>query len=157
METARLGRPPRVEVTLAGAAEDAGVTETALRDAVEGRLRQASLGGVRPADDRAVRGDPRLLVTVHTISVTGGYAFMVSVQFIERVVSLRRYVELVLSGELPTTPTASVEPLQLRAGVGWQARAMGTTSASRAQTFVSEAVLEYVDRFVADYRVANSR
>ena len=71
--------------------------------------------------------------------------------------SLRRYVELVLSGGLPTTPTASVEPLQLRAGVGWQARAMGTASASRAQTFVSEAVLEYVDRFVADYRVANSR
>ena len=67
------------------------------------------------------------------------------------------YVELVLSGGLPTTPTASVEPLQLRAGVGWQARAMGTTSASRAQTFVPEAVLEYVDRFVADYRVANSR
>ncbi len=78
----------RVEVTLAGAAEDVGVTETALRDAVEGRLRQAGLGGVRPADDRAVRGDPRLLVTVHTISVTGGYAFMVSVQFIERVVRL---------------------------------------------------------------------
>ena len=146
----------RVEVTLAGAAQNAGVMETAVRDAVEGRLRQAGLG-VRPADDRAARGDPRLLATVHTISVTGGYAFMVSVQFIERVVSLRRYVELVLSGGLPTTPTASVESLRLTAGVGWQARAMGTTSASRAPTFVREAVLEYVDRFVADYRVANPR
>ena len=144
----------RVEVTLAGRAANAGVTETAVRNHVEGRLRETGLQ-VRQVDDLAVRGDPRLLVTVHTISVTGGYAFMVSVQFIERVVSLRRYVDLVLSDGLPSTPAASVEPLQLADGVRWQARALGTTRPDRAPAFVAEAVLEYVDRFVTDFRAAN--
>ena len=145
----------RVEVQLVGvAADEIGVTEQLIREVVEGRLREAGVG-LRRSSETGARGDPRLRVTVHAINATGGYAFMVSVQVIERVVSLRRYVDLVLSGELPTSPTASVEPLQLAAGVMWQARALGTTSASRSGTFVPEAVLEYVDRFTADYLSAN--
>ena len=94
-------------------------------------------------------------MTLHAIEATGGYAFLVSVQSIERVVSLRRYVELVLSDELPTTQAASVDPLQLTAGVRWQARALETTSAARAPSFIAESALGYVDRFIADYRAAN--
>ena len=145
----------RVEVQLVGvAADDIGVTEQSVKEIVEGRLREAGVE-LRLPNASEARGDPRLRVTVHAIKATGGYAFMVSVQLIERVVSLRRYVELVLSGELPVSPTASVEPLQLAAGVVWQARALGTASAGRSGAFIPEAVLGYVDRFTADYIAAN--
>ena len=137
----RIGRL-RVDVQLVGvAADDIGVTARAVKEIVEGRLREAGVE-LRLANESEARGAPRFRVTVHAINATGGYAFIVSVHVIERVVSLRRYVELVLSEELPTSPTASVEPLQLAAGVMWQARALGTASAGRSGTFIPEAVLE---------------
>jgi hypothetical protein len=141
----------RVEMTLVGNASSIDITEAHIRPFIESRLREAGFQ-VRSVDDRSARGDPRLLVTIHTISVTGGCTFMVSVQLVERFVPLRRYVELMLSDNLPITPTSSVEALQLTDGVGWQARAMGTTRANRAQEFVTESVLAYVDRFVSDFK-----
>ncbi len=104
-----------------------------------------------------MRGDPTLRVTLHAIDAAGGYAFMVSVQLLERMVSLRRYVDLVLAGELPTDPADSIEPLELMPSVRWQARALGTTSAARAAVFLPESVLGYIDRFVEDVAAANSR
>ena len=98
----------RVEVQLVGVAARIGVSRQGVRDSVETRLRETGVDVL--ADDGEARGDPTLRVTLHAIEATGGYAFLVSVQLIERVVSLRRYVELVLSGELPTTPTDPVDP-----------------------------------------------
>ena len=105
--------------------------------------------------DPPPRGDPTLRVTLHAIDAAGGYAFMVSVQLLERMVSLRRYVELVLAGELPTGPDDSIEPLDLTPSVRWQARALGTTSAARAQEFIPDSVIGYIDRFLDDYRSSN--
>lgn len=143
-----------VEVQLVGASDRIGIDPAAVRDTVEARLREAGLA-VRGDDDPPLRGDPTLRVTLHAIDAAGGYAFMVSVQLLERMVSLRRYVELVLAGELPTGPADSIEPLDLMASVRWQARALGTTSAGRADVFIPESVLGYIDRFIDDYRSAN--
>ena len=60
---------------------------------------------------------PRLRVTLQAIDAAGGYAFLVSIQVIERVVAYRKYVELVFDGVLPTTPTASVDPLEIAAAI----------------------------------------
>ena len=97
-----------------------------------GSLPRGAGGGQVEYSNPPLRGDPTLRVTLHAIDAAGGYAFMVSVQLLERMVSLRRYVELVLAGELPTGPADSIEPLDLMASVRWQARALGTTSAGRA-------------------------
>jgi hypothetical protein len=96
-------------------------------------------------------------VRLHAIDAAGGYAFMVSVQFMERMVSLRRYVELVLTGELPTSPADSIAPLDLTPSVRWQARALGTSGSERARTFIPESLLGYIDQFLEDYRAANGR
>ena len=41
---------------------------------------------VRDADDRDERGDPHLRVAIQAVSAAGGFAFLVSVQMVERVV-----------------------------------------------------------------------
>ena len=142
-----------VDVQLVGASERIGIDAGEVRGAVEARLREAGIAV--PAKGETPRGDPTLQVTLHAIDATGGYAFMVSVQFLEWMVSLRRYVELVLLGALTTSPADSIEPLDLMPSVRWQARAVGTTGAARARTFLPESVLGYVDRFLDDYRAAN--
>ena len=106
-------------------------------------------------DDRSERGDPQLRVAVQAVNAAGGFAFLVSVQLVERVVTYRKYAELVFDGVLPTTPTASVEPLEISPAIKWEAQALGTTSRDNAATFIPEALLGYVDRFVEDYRAAN--
>ena len=145
---------PMVEVQLVGTADRIGIDAAVVQASVEARLSESGLRA-RGEDETPVRGDPRLRVTLHAIDAAGGYAFMVSVQLLERMVSIRRYVDLVLAGELPTGPADSIEPLDLMQSVRWQARALGTTSAERAQVFIPESVLGYVDRFVEDYRSAN--
>ena len=87
----------------------------------------------------------------------GGYAFLVSIQVIERVVAYRKYVELVFDGVLPTTPTASVDPLEIAAAIRWEVQALGTTRREGAGRFIPNAALGYVDRFVDDYLAAQSR
>ena len=141
----------RVEVQLVGAADRLGIESAEVRGAVESRLREA----VSRDDQEPTRGDPMMSVTLHAIDAAGGYAFMVSVQFLERMVSLRRYVELVLASELPVGPGDSIDPLELMPSVRWEARALGTTSSARARTFIPESALGYIDRFLDDYRAAN--
>ena len=145
----------RVEVQLIGAAEATGLTSGSVRQVVETRLRESGIA-VREPVDRSERGDPRLRVAVQAVNAAGGFAFLVSVQFVERVVNYRRYAELVFDGVLPTTPTASVEPLEISPGIKWEAQALGTTSRAEAVDFIPEALLGYVDRFVEDYRASNS-
>lgn len=147
-------RSPAVAVQLVGAADRIGIEAAGVREAVEARLREAGLS-VQDDNDPPARGEPILQVTLHAIDAAGGYAFMVSVQLLERMVSLRRYVDLVLAGELPTSPDDSIEPLDLQPSVRWQARALGTTSAARAAVFIPESVIGYVDRFIEDYRSVN--
>ena len=144
----------RVDVQLIGAAPTTGLTSSSVRRAVEKRLRDPSVS-VRDADDRSERGDPQLRVAVQAVNAAGGFAFLVSVQLVERVVTYRKYAELVFDGVLPTTPTASVEPLEISPAIKWEAQALGTTSRDNAATFIPEALLGYVDRFVEDYRAAN--
>ncbi len=144
----------RVELQLIGAAESAGLTELLVLEAVESRLRDAGLT-VRDRDDRSERGDPRLRVTIQVVDAAGGYAFLVSVQMVERVVTYRKYAELVFDGILPTRPTASVTPLEIAAGIKWEAQALGTTRRGGAANFIPDAMLSYVDRFVEDYLAAN--
>ena len=76
---------------------------------------------------------------------------------VERVVTYRKYAELVFDGILPTRPTASVAPLEIAAGIKWEAQALGTTSQGGAANFIPDAMLSYVDRFVEDYLAANPR
>jgi hypothetical protein len=144
----------RVEVQLVGAADRLGIESAEVRGAVESRLREAGITVSRD-DQEPTRGDPMLSVTLHAIDAAGGYAFMVSVQFLERMVSLRRYVELVLASELPVGPGDSIDPLELMPSVRWEARALGTTSSARARTFIPESALGYIDRFLDDYQAAN--
>ena len=144
----------RVDVQLIGAAPTTGLTSASVRRAVENRLRDSSVS-VRDADDRSERGDPQLRVAVQAVNAAGGFAFLVSVQLVERVVTYRKYAELVFDGVLPTTPTASVDPLEISPAIKWEAQALGTTSRDNAATFIPEALLGYVDRFVEDYRAAN--
>ena len=87
----------RVEVQLVGAAATIGFSESSISEAVEQRLRRDGLE-VRSRDDRSARGDPRLRIAVQAVNAAGGYAFLVSVQLVERVVNYRRYGELVLDG-----------------------------------------------------------
>ena len=112
---------------------------------------------VRSRDDESTRGDPRLRVAVQAVTAAGGYAFLVSVQLVERVVNYRRYGELVLDGALPTAPTDSVAALDLAPGIKWEAQALGTTSRENAINSVPNALLTYVDRFLEDYQAANRR
>ena len=144
----------RVDVQLIGAAQSTGLTNASVRRAVESRLRDSPVS-VRDADDRSERGDPQLRVAVQAVNAAGGFAFLVSVQLVERVVTYRKYAELVFDGVLPTTPTASVDALEISPGIKWEAQALGTTSRDNAATFIPEALLGYVDRFVEDYRTAN--
>ena len=144
----------RVDVQLIGAAPSTGLTSASVRRAVENRLRDSSVS-VRDADDRSERGDPQLRVAVQAVNAAGGFAFLVSVQLVERVVTYRKYAELVFDGVLPTTPTASVDPLEISPAIKWEAQALGTTSRDNAATFIPEALLGYVDRFVEDYRAVN--
>ena len=144
----------RVDVQLIGAAPTTGLTSASVRLAVENRLRDSSVS-VRDADDRSERGDPQLRVAVQAVNAAGGFAFLVSVQLVERVVTYRKYAELVFDGVLPTTPTASVDALEFSPAIKWEAQALGTTSRDSAATFIPEALLGYVDRFVEDYRAAN--
>ncbi len=146
----------RVEIVLTGASAAAALSESTIRADVEARLRLAGIG-VRDATDRSARGDPRLRVTLQAIDAAGGYAFLVSIQVIERVVAYRKYVELVFDGVLPTTPTASVDPLEIGAAIRWEVQALGTTRREGAGRFIPNAALGYVDRFVDDYLAAQSR
>ena len=146
----------RVEVQLVGAAATIGFTELSISAAVEERLRRGGLE-VRTPDDRDARGDPRLRVAVQAVNAAGGYAFLVSVQLVERVVNYRRCGELVLDGALPTAPTDSVESLDIAPGIKWEAQALGTTSRENAINSVPNALLGYVDRFLEDYQAANRR
>lgn len=66
------------------------------------------------------------------MNAAGGYAFLVSVQLVERVINYRRYVELVVDGVLPTSPTDSVESLEISSGIKWETQALGTTSCENA-------------------------
>ncbi len=116
----------RVEIVLTGTSAQAGLTESTIQRDVESRLRQGGLP-VRDATDRSARGDPRLRVTVQAIDAAGGYAFLVSIQVIERMVAYRKYVELVFDGALPTTPTASVDSLGIAPAIRWEVQALGTT------------------------------
>ncbi len=144
----------RVEVQLIGAAQSTGLTNASVRETVESRLRGSGVS-VRDADDRDERGDPHLRVAIQAVSAAGGFAFLVSVQMVERVVTYRKYAELVFDGVLPTIPTASVSSLEISPGIKWEAQALGTTSKENAATFIPDALLGYVDRFVEDYRAAN--
>ena len=90
----------RVDVQLIGAAPTTGLTSASVRLAVENRLRDSSVS-VRDADDRSERGDPQLRVAVQAVNAAGGFAFLVSVQLVERVVTYRKYAELVFDGVLP--------------------------------------------------------
>ena len=144
----------RVEVQLLGEAESTGLTSAAVREAVENRLRDSSVS-VRETDDRSQRGDPRLRVAVQAVKAAGGFAFLVSVQLVERVVTYRKYAQLVFDGALPTTATASIEPLEISPAIKWEAQALGTTSRENAVSSIPDALLGYVDRFVEDYRAAN--
>jgi hypothetical protein len=144
----------RVEVQLIGEAESTGLTSATIRESVENRLRDSPVS-VREADDRSERGDPRLRVAVQAVKAAGGFAFLVSVQLVERVVTYRKYAQLVFDGALPTPPTASIEPLEISPAIKWEAQALGTTSRAGAATFIPNALLRYVDRFVEDYRAAN--
>lgn len=146
----------RVEVLLVGASSTIGFTESSVSERVEQRLRQAGLQ-VRTLDDEGVRGDPRLRVAVQAVPAPGGYAFLVSVQLVERVVNYRRYGELIFNGELPTRPTDSVDLLDIAPGIKWEAQALGTTSRENAITSIPNALLGYVDRFLEDYQAANRR
>ena len=146
----------RVEVQLVGAAATIGFTESSISEAVEQRLRRHGLE-VRSRDDRSARGDPRLRVAVQAVDAAGGYAFLVSVQLVERVVNYRRYGELVLDGALPTAPTDPVASLDITPGVKWEAQALGTTSRENAINSVPNALTAYVDRFLEDHRAANQR
>ena len=148
----------RVEVQLVGAASTIGFSESSISEAVEQRLRRGNLE-VRSGDDQSARGDPRLRVAIQAVDAGGGggYAFLVSVQLVERVVNYRRYGELVLDGALPTAPTDSVGSLEIAPGIKWEARALGTTSRENAINSVLNALLAYVDRFVEDYQAANRR
>ena len=146
----------RVEVQLVGAASTIGFSESSTSEAVEQRLRRGSLE-VRSGDDQSARGDPRLRVAIQAVDAAGGYAFLVSVQLVERVVNYRRYGELVLDGALPTAPTDSVGSLDIAPGIKWEAQALGTTSRENAINSVPNALLAYVDRFVEDYQAANRR
>ena len=146
----------RVEVLLVGAASTIGFTEASVLERVEQRLRQAGLE-VSDLDDDGVRGDPRLRVAVQAVNAPGGYAFLVSVQLVERVVNYRRYGELIFNGELPTRPTDSVDLLDISPGIKWEAQALGTTSRENAITSIPDALLGYVDRFLEDYQAANLR
>ena len=103
----------RVELQLIGAAESAGLTELPVLEAVESRLRDAGLT-VRDRDDRSERGDPRLRVTIQVVDAAGGYAFLVSVQMVERVVTYRKYAELVFDGILEIRPDPPLPPLTSR-------------------------------------------
>ena len=144
----------RVEVQLIGEAGSTGLTSATVREAVENRLRDSSVS-VRETDDRSQRGDPRLRVAVQAVKAAGGFAFLVSVQLVERVVTYRKYAQLVFDGALPTTPTASIQPLEISPAIKWEAQALGTTSRENAVSFIPDALLGYVDRFVEDYRAAN--
>lgn len=146
----------RVEVLLVGASSTIGFTESSVSERVEQRLRRAGLQ-VRSLDDEGVRGDPRLRVAVQAVNAPGGYAFLVSVQLVERVVNYRRYGELIFNGELPTRPTDSVDLLDISPGIKWEAQALGTTSRENAVTSIPDALLGYVDRFLEDYQAANRR
>lgn len=146
----------RVEVQLIGDATTIGVTALSISEAVEERLRKAGIE-VRDRDDQGIRGDPRLRVVVQAVNAAGGYAFLVSVQLVERVVTYRRYGELIFDGTLPTAPTDSVEPLEIAPGIKWEAQALGTTRRENAINSVPDALLGYVDRFIEDYRTANRR
>ena len=146
----------RVEAQLVGATANIWFTESSISEAVEQRLRRGSLE-VRGRDDRSARGDPRLRVAVQAVNAAGGYAFLVSVQLVERVVNYRRYGELVLDGALPTAPTDSVGLLDIAPGIKWEAQALGTTSRENAINSVPNALLTYVDRFLEDYQVVNRR
>ena len=141
---------------LVGAAATIGFTQTSISEAVEQRLRPGGLD-VRSRDDRSARGDPRLRVAVQAVEAAGGYAFLVSVQLVERVVNYRRYGELVLDRALPTAPSDSVESLDIAPGIKWEAQALGTTSRENAVNSVPNALLSYVDRFLEDYQAANRR
>ena len=142
---------------LVGAASTIGFSESSISEAVEQRLRRGNLE-VRSGDDQSARGDPRLRVAIQAVDAGGGYAFLVSVQLVERVVNYRRYGELVLDGALPTAPTdSSVGSLEIAPGIKWEARALGTTSRENAINSVLNALLAYVDRFVEDYQAANRR
>ena len=94
-------------------------------------------------------------MAVQAVKAAGGFAFLVSVQLVERVVTYRKYAQLVFDGALPTTPTASIEPLEISPAIKWEAQALGTTSRENAVSFIPDALLGYVDRFVEDYRAAN--
>jgi len=139
----------RVELQLIGEAQSIGFGEETLFQSVEDRLRRSGLA-VRANSD--VRGDPRLRVAIQAVNAAGGYAFLVSVQLVERVINYRRYVELVLDGVLPTAPTDPVESLEMSSGIKWEAQALGTTSRENAATFIPDALLGYVDRFLEDYQ-----
>ena len=141
----------RVELQLIGEAQSIGLGEESLTESVEDRLRRSGLS-VRANNDDVVRGDPRLRVAIQAVNAAGGYAFLVSVQLVERVINYRRYVELVLDGVLPTAPTDSVESLEISSGIKWEAQALGTTSRENATSFIPDALLGYVDRFLEDYR-----
>ena len=123
----------RVEVQMVGAATAIGFTESSISEAVEQRLRRGGLE-VRSHDDRSVRDDPRLRVAVQAVDAAGGYAFLMSVQLVERVVNYRRYGELIFDGALPTAPTDSVEPLDIAPGIKWETQALGTTLSTPSRT-----------------------
>ena len=146
----------RVEVVLSGASDEVGLAEPAIRSAVESRLQQAGVR-VRSDSDPIPRDDPRLRITLQPINAAGGYAFLVSVQVLERVIAYRKYVELVFDGILPTTPTASVEPLEIGPAIRWELQALGTTRREGVRTFIPDAMLGYVDRFIDDYTGVNPR
>ena len=142
----------RVELQLIGAAQSIGLIEQALTETVEDRLHSFGLSVRDGSDDNLARGDPRLRVAIQTVNAAGGYAFLVSVQLVKRVINYRRYVELVFDGVLPTSPTDSVESLELSSGIKWEAQALGTSSRENATSFISNALLDYVDRFLEEYR-----
>ena len=126
----------RVEIVLTGASAADALSESTIRADVEARLRQAGIG-VRDATDRSARGDPRLRVTLQATDAAGRLR-LPRVNTGDRAgwSPIGSTSKLVFDGVLPTTPTASVDPLEIAAAIRWEVQALGTTRREGAGRFI---------------------
>ena len=94
-------------------------------------------------------------VALLPIAAAGGYAFLVSVQVINRIIGYRKYVELLFDDIVSTTPTASIAPLDIRPVIRWELQALGTTRCQGSRAFIPDALVEYLDHFIDNYASVN--
>lgn len=132
---------PGVYVLVEGIDEnvkDTGITTDSIQTKVELRLRSLGIKVLSRAEHFNISGRPYLYVNVNAMVSSGSCSYNISVE-------LHEDVRLVRNGALVIGATT------------WGSGGVGIGSTSGAAEFISEKVLENVDKFANDYLAANPK